>query len=139
LEAQPISIRKDNKWYLGETEMFRRDILKILAANIVRGEEGGYAIRMGAEYNPITVEDAPFLAQGIYVENGKLILVFHDLQEMALEGEYKLYFKGDVPYVTFRWEGDTRLSRGVYWALSDYFEFREDGVFIVAPRKRAEA
>jgi hypothetical protein len=134
LEIQPIRIRKDNKWFLGEVEMFRRNILKILAAKIIRDEAGGYAIQMGEEINPITVEDEPFLAQGIYEENGKKILLFYDLQEMVLDHECKLYFKGDVPYITFRWPGDTRLSRGLYWALSDYFEFRGDEVY-VAPDK----
>ena len=133
IEVQPIRIRKDNKWFLGEVEMFRRNILKILAENIVRDETGNYAIRMGEEYNPITVEDVPFYAQGIYEENGKKVLVFHDLQEMVLDREQKLYFKGEVPYISFRWEGDTRLSRGIYWILSDYFEFREDEVFILPP------
>ena len=131
MEIQPIQIRKDNKWFLGEVEMFRRNILKILAENIVRDDAGQYAIRMGEEYNPIKVEDVPFYAQGIYEEDGHKILVFYDLQELRLDHELKLYFKGEVPYITFRWEADTRLSRGVYWALSDYFDFREDEVFIV--------
>lgn len=133
MEVQPISIRKNNKWYLGEVEMFRRNILQILATNIVRDEAGAYAIKMGEEFNPLIVEDVPFLAQGLREEAGVKILVFYDLQEMPLSGEYKLYFKGDVPYISFRWAGDTRLSRGMYWSLSDYFEFRGDEVYIVIP------
>ncbi|MDD3364873.1 MAG: DUF1285 domain-containing protein, partial [Syntrophomonas sp.] len=79
-------------------------------------------------------EDVPYLVTGI-IENEKPIkLAFHDLQEMVLDHELKLYFKGDVPYITFHWEADTRLSRGVYWKLSNFFEFRGEDVFIVPPQ-----
>jgi len=133
METQPISIRKNGKWYFGEAEMFRRPILKILSQHIVRDEEGNYAIQMGNERNPLIVEDVPFYATGIYEQDGKVILVFHDLQEMVLDHEVKLYLKGDVPYISYRWEADTRLSRGIYWKLSEYFDFRGDEIYIKVP------
>lgn len=130
MEDQPISIRKDGKWYFGEAEMFRRQILNVLAKNIIRNSEGEYAIQMGEGFNPLIVEDVPFYATGIYEKEGQIILVFHDLQEMVLDHELKLYLRGDVPYISFRWEADTRLSRGIYWKLSEYFDFRGDEVWI---------
>lgn len=133
METQPISIRKNGKWYFGEAEMFRRQILKVLSENIVRDAEGNYAIQMGQERNPLIVEDVPFYATGIYEKDGKVILVFHDLQEMVLDHELRLYLKGDVPYISFRWEADTRLSRGIYWKLSEYFDFRGDEIYIKVP------
>lgn len=45
----------------------------------------------------------------------------------------KLTLKGDVPYIDFRWDADTRLSRGVYWKLSEYFEFKGEEIYIVPP------
>ncbi|MBO8159851.1 DUF1285 domain-containing protein [Thermosyntropha sp.] len=134
MELQTITIRKDGKWYFGQAEMFRRNILNILASHIKRDEEGNYYIEMGQERNPLIVEDVPFYAVGITEdENGRFKLIFHDLQEMILDKEMKISFKGDVPYISFKWEGDTRLSRGVYWKLSDYFDFRGDEVYIVPP------
>lgn len=133
MEAQPITIRRNGKWYYGQAEMFRRNILNILATHIKRDEKGNYYIEMGQDTSPLIVEDVPFYAMGITEEDGKIKLVFHDLQEMVLDKEMKIIFKGDVPYITFRWEGDTRLSRGVYWKLSDYFEFRGEDVYIVPP------
>ncbi|HEX3010554.1 MAG TPA: DUF1285 domain-containing protein [Syntrophomonadaceae bacterium] len=134
LEYQQIKINKDGKWFFGEAEMFRRNILQILARNIDRDEDGSYYIQMGQDVNPLVVEDVPFLAVGIVEEEGQpLKLVFHDLQEMELEHELRLYLRGDVPYISYRWEADTRLSRGVYWKLSDYFDFRGDEIYIVPP------
>ena len=136
MDYQEIKIARDGKWYFGEAEMFRRNILQILAKNINRDEAGSYYIEMGEELNPLVVEDVPFLATGIVEESGLPIkLVFHDLQEMELEHELKLYLHDDVPYISYRWQADTRLSRGVYWKLSDYFDFRGEDVYIVPPAK----
>ncbi|PKM77294.1 MAG: DUF1285 domain-containing protein [Firmicutes bacterium HGW-Firmicutes-15] len=131
---QDITIKENGKWYFGQAEMFRRQILNVLATNLHRNPDGSYYIQMGDDENPVIVEDVPYLATGIMENEKPIKLAFHDLQEMILDHELKLYFKGDVPYITFRHEADTRLSRGVYWKLSDYFEFREEEVFIVPPK-----
>ena len=133
-DYQDIKIARDGKWYFGEAEMFRRNILQVLARNIKRDEDGNYYIEMGSECNPLIVEDVPFLAVGIIEDNEQPVkLVFHDLQEMDLDHELKLYIEDDVPYISYRWVADTRLSRGVYWKLSNYFDFRGNEVFIVPP------
>ncbi len=133
MEEQPISIRKNGRWYFGEAEMFRRNILNILACNIDKTDEGVFCIRMGEEESPLHCEDVPFLAHGITVEEDKLKLVFYDLQEMYLVDEMKVHFKGDVPYISYKWEADTRLSKGVYWKLFDIMDIRGDDVYIVPP------
>lgn len=133
-EGQEIRIKKDGKWFFGPAEMFRRNIVNILAANLHKESDGSYLIKLGPDVNPVVVEDVPFYATGLVEEDdGKIKLVFHDLQEMLLDVEKKLTLKEDVPYIKFRWDADTRLSRGVYWKLSEYFEFRGDEIFIVPP------
>ncbi|MEA1962112.1 MAG: DUF1285 domain-containing protein [Bacillota bacterium] len=131
MEVQEIRIKKDGKWYFGGAEMFRRNIVNVFAKNMERTTVGDYSIQMGEDINPLIVEDVPFFAIGIYDNETPIKLRFHDLQEMVLDHEIKLYIKDDVPYISFRWEADTRLSRGVYWKLSDYFDFRGDDVYIV--------
>ncbi len=131
--VQDITIKANGKWYFGQAEMFRRQILNILAKNMCRRDDGSYFIKMGQEENPVIVEDVPYLASGIKDSEMPITLVFHDLQEMILEHEIKLFFKGDVPYISYQYEGDTRLSRGVYWKLSEYFDHRGDDVYIVPP------
>lgn len=133
MDLTEIVIKENGKWYFGQAEMFRRNILNILAQHIEKSADGTYGIRLGDDFNPLTVEDVPFLATGYSEEDGRIKLTFHDLQEMYLEGEIPLFLKGDVPYISFRWEADTRLSRGVYWKLSQYFRFQGDEVFIAIP------
>lgn len=134
MDIQEITIKANGKWYFGEAEMFRRKILNILASNMEKDDEGQFFIKIGEDTNQITVEDVPFLATGI-IENADqtVTLVFHDLQEMPLIKRMRLTLKKDVPYIDFKWEADTRLSRGVYWKLSDWFEFEGDKVYINPP------
>lgn len=132
-EGQEIRIKNNGKWYFGPAEMFRRNIVNILASNLHKEDDGSYIIKLGQDTNPVVVEDVPFYASGIVEEDGRVKLVFHDLQEMPLDSEKKLTLKEDVPYIDFRWNADTRLSRGVYWKLSEYFEFRGEEIYIVPP------
>jgi hypothetical protein len=134
LPYQDITIKKNGKWYFGQAEMFRRQILNVLARNINRNPDGSYYIQMEDDCNPLIVEDVPYLATGIMENELPWKLSLHDLQEIVLDHDFKLFLKGDVPYITFKWEADTRLSRGVYWKLSEYFEFRGDEVYIVPPK-----
>ena len=131
---QVITIKENGKWYFGQAEMFRRPIVNVLAKNLNRKSDGSYFVQMDNDENPVIVEDVPYLATGIMENEIPFKLIFHDLQEMILDHEFKLYFKGDVPYISFKWEGDTRLSRGVYWKLSEYFDFREEEVYFVPPK-----
>lgn len=133
MEGKPISIRKNGRWYHGEAEMFRRNILNILARNIDRTANGQYCIRMGEEESPLYCEDVPFFAQGLTAEENKIKLVFYDLQEMYLVDETRVFFKGDVPYISYKWEADTKLSKGVYWKLFDLMDIRGDEVYLVPP------
>ncbi len=134
MDIQEITIKANGKWYFGEAEMFRRPILNILASNINRDEEGNFYIKMGEDINPITVEDAPFLATGIMEnEDRTFTLVFHDLQEMPLNRRMKVTLKEDIPYIDYKWTADTRLSRGLYWKLSDWFELAGNEIYIDPP------
>ncbi len=132
MQGKEIRIKKDGKWYFGNAEMFRRDIVNLLAKNIQK-ENGEYMIRLGDDCNPLVVEDVPYYATGLVEGNRHLKLVFHDKQEFLLDREIKIHFKGDVPYISFRWDGDTRLSRGIYWKLSDFYDIRGEEVYIVPP------
>ena len=58
---------------------------------------------------------------GIMENEIPLKLVFHDLQEMVLDHELKLYLKGDVPYISFKWEGRYPLKSGCVLEIERVF------------------
>ncbi|NLB88812.1 MAG: DUF1285 domain-containing protein, partial [Syntrophomonadaceae bacterium] len=45
MQRTEIRIKKDGKWYFGGSEMFRRNILNVLAAHIVKDENDNYFIK----------------------------------------------------------------------------------------------
>ena len=126
-----IRIARNGKWYANGAEMFRLPIVNLFATHLERDENGGYYIHLGQETHPVVVEDSPFYVIGIDESKEKLTLVFHDRQEMEITEPVKVYFDGDVPYISFKWEKDTKLSRGTYWKLSEKFEHRGDEVYLV--------
>lgn len=135
LTGNEIKIGRDGKWYNNGQEMFRLSIVNLFARNLHRDENGEYYIKLGEDTAPVVVEDCPFYVVGIDESQEKLTLVFHDRQEMEVTEPIELILEGDVPYISYRWPRDARLSRGVYWKLSNYFDLRDDGIYIVPPVK----
>jgi hypothetical protein len=135
MSVQEIRIKKDGKWYADDLLMFRKPIVKLFAMNLEKDEEDRFYIHLNQETFPVAVEDVPFTANEAYIDEGAIVLVFYDEQEMRVEEETPLEFKGDTPYLTFKWEDDTRLSRAAFWMVSNYLVEREDRVWLVPPGK----
>lgn len=129
-----IRIKRNGKWYANDAEMFRRQILNILATHLVKNDEGQFYIHLDQDTFPVVVEDVPFLVVGAYLKNGSIALVFHDLQEMVVDRKIPVYFREDTPYITFKWEKDTRLDRSAFWMISDYLVESGNQVFLVPPQ-----
>lgn len=129
-----IRIKRDGKWYANDAEMFRIPIVNLFARHLERDENGQFYIHLNDEIFPVVVEDTPFTATKARVENGCIVFTFHDGQEMVIDEEIPLVYKGDTPYLTFKWENDTRINRSAYWMIADYLVERGDQVFLVPPR-----
>lgn len=115
-----LRIARDGTWYADETEMERRDIVSLFAAHLER-EEGGYVVRLGSDGMPVEVEDVPFVvAEIIPAENG-LRARLVDGREVELPPG-PVYLVRDVPYLTLRWERDTKLSRGAWWQMVSHLD-----------------
>jgi hypothetical protein len=133
VEITEIRIKKDGKWYADGREMFRIPIVNLFATHLKRDETGEYYIHLQDETFPVVVEDVPFTVVGAYRENGPLNLVLHDEQEIELGKPIPLYFREGVPYLSFKWENDTRLSRSAFWMISNYLKEENGVIFLVPP------
>lgn len=128
-----IRIKRDGKWYANDNEMFRKPILNIFATHLCRDEEGQFFIKLNDETFPVVVEDVPFLVVDAHIKDGAIVLVFHDQQEMVVDHEIPVHFKGDVPYVSYRWEKDTRLDRSAFWMISNFLVEKNGQIYLVPP------
>lgn len=134
MELSEIRIKRDGRWYANDAEMFRLAIVNIFATHLERDEEGGFLIRLGEETFPVVVEDVPFTAVEAFLRDGEVVFRFHDRQEMTVGKPVPVTFKADVPYITFHWNNDTRLSRSAFWQVSDLLREEEGGVYLIPPR-----
>lgn len=135
MAVQEITIKNDGKWYADDRLMFRKPIVKLFAINLERDNDDRFYIHLNQETFPVAVEDVPFMATEAYIDDGAIVFVFYDEQEMRVEEETLLVFKGDTPYLSFKWENDTCLSRSAFWMVSDYLVERENRVFLIPPGK----
>ena len=114
--------------------MFRKSIVKLFAINLKKDEQDQFHIHLNQETFPVAVEDVPFMAMEAYIDGGAIVFIFYDEQEMRIEVETPLVFKGDVPYLSFKCDNDTRLSRSAFWIVSEYLVERRTK-FLIPPGK----
>lgn len=135
MSVQEIRIKNDGKWYADDRIMFRKPIVKLFATNLQRANEDQFFICLNEETFPVVVEDVPFLVTDAYVDEGAIVFILYDEQELRIEKETPVVFKGEVPYMSFRWKNDTRLSRSAFWMVSNFLTEMNDQVFLFPPGK----
>lgn len=133
MTVNEIRIKRDGKWYADHAEMFRKPFLNLFATHLERDENNGYYIHLGEETFPVMVEDVPFLVTSAATREGNVILLLHDHQHMELDEETPIRLIEEVPYITFRWDWDTRLNRSAFWMISEFLVEKDDGLYIVPP------
>ena len=63
-----LRIDRDGRWFANGKPVVHEKILGLFRDSLVR-EQGAYFVRIGAETNPVIVEDTPFCVRGLYLEN----------------------------------------------------------------------
>ena len=126
----PITISRDGTWYYGTSEMFRQEILALLAKHLEKDSQGNYFINYKDQIHPVAVEHTPYVAKGIKNINSKEILMQLTDSRVVGVSPQTLFFQNNVPYATFRWKHDTRLSRQALWDLSGYLQEKDGSFFL---------
>ncbi|TDA70114.1 MAG: DUF1285 domain-containing protein [Clostridia bacterium] len=121
-----MRIKADGKWYWGDNEIFRPEILRLFASHLVR-RESGYFIEMNGQTYPVTVDDAPFVADAVWPEGAELQMRLVDTRVLPFPpGEIML--RDGKPYTSLDQPGDIRLSRAAFWQLAPYLQ-ENDGSY----------
>ncbi|TCT02164.1 hypothetical protein EDC64_11424 [Aquabacter spiritensis] len=133
-----MRIAADGTWFYGGTPIGRPALVKLFASVLTR-EGARFVLKTPAEKIGITVEDAPFLAVDLAVDDaaaeagGARVLVFRtNLDDLVRCGDgHDLRFApgsepGEVvPYLHVRRGLEARLTRAVFIDLVDLAEERE--------------
>ncbi|MFV2035665.1 MAG: DUF1285 domain-containing protein, partial [Halocynthiibacter sp.] len=146
-----IRITADGTWFHEGTPIGRPALVRLFASILIGGDDGRHYLITPVEKVGITVEDAPFQAVGLAVENrGRndqhLVLTTNVGDEVAVGPDHPLDFQIDEPtaglkpYVLVRDWLKARVSRAITYDLvelagveavkgEDMFGVRSGGVF----------
>jgi hypothetical protein len=139
-EAYDIRIARDGTWYYQGTPIGRPALVKLFATVLRRDEAGDFWLITPAERGRITVEDAPFVAVAMTVENAaagrEQTLAFRtNLDHMVEAGpEHPIAVAFDPesgeprPYIRIKDRLDALIGRAVYYDLVERAEEHEGRV-----------
>ena len=125
----PIRIDREGVWYYLESEMIRKDIIRLFYDHLHKDDTGEYFIEMGVEQCFIEVEDTPYVVRAVYKissHNGSgeyIRLMLNDLSVEDLDPASLRIGTANVPYCDVR-EGrfSARFSRAGYYQIAECIE-----------------
>lgn len=136
----PIDMRiaADGTWHYMGTPIVRPAMVRLFSTILRREPDGEYVLVTPVERVGITVDDAPFIAVALRVEDGGRRLVFTTNvgDETEAGPEHAIRVATDpvtgqpAPYVHVRAGLEARLSRAVFYELVD-LGIERDGRLIV--------
>ncbi|NBC96029.1 MAG: DUF1285 domain-containing protein [Deinococcus-Thermus bacterium] len=139
-EAYDIRIARDGTWYYQGTPIGRPALVKLFATVLRRDEAGDYWLITPAERGRITVEDAPFVAVALTVEDAAAgpdrRLVFRTNLDHVVEAgpDHPIAVVFDPesgeprPYIQIKDRLDALIGRAVYYDLVERAEEHEGRV-----------
>jgi len=130
-----IRIDKEGNWFYGDAEMFRKDIVSLLAEHIKRDDHGRYFIDFQGEQAYIEVEDTPYVVTSIerIVDDGKeaILLIMSHGSKDKLDPTTLLMNDDNVLYCTVKDGLPARFRRQSYYQLAKFIEMGEDGRYFL--------
>jgi len=127
--AHELSIDKNGLWYADGLLMVRKKIIKMFASHLEKEGPENYHINWKNQLYPVKVEDAPFWAQSITEQAGRLMIRLYDGRAFPLP-QGNIIMRNEVPYISLFWQCDTKLSQHAYWELCEYAIERGGHYFI---------
>ncbi|MGZ5861942.1 MAG: DUF1285 domain-containing protein [Methyloceanibacter sp.] len=121
-----LKIGRDGTWYYQGSAILRKPLVKLFASVLRKEDDQHYFLVTPAERVPIEVEDAPFLAVAMSIENGgkEQRLSFRTSLDdvVTADPSHPLSFRGEkdgsfTPFVLIRGGLNARIARPVYYEL----------------------
>lgn len=133
-EIHPCDIRidKEGTWFFRGAEMFRKDIVRLLADNMSRDEKGRYLIEYNGERCWLEVDDTPFAVRSVTavpeaISRGEYLIKLNEGSEELLDAETLWIGESNVMYCLVRRRAfAARFTRAAYYQLAAFIDYDED-------------
>ncbi|MHB9878684.1 DUF1285 domain-containing protein [Pacificimonas sp. ICDLI1SI03] len=126
-----MRIASDGTWY-HQGDPIRRKRLVRLFSRILRRDGDEYVLVTPAEKLSIIVEDVPFVAVEVAMDEGRVVFRLNTGDFVEVDAEHPLTMRGDVPYVHVRSGLDARVARAPWYRLAEAVVERGGSTGIVA-------
>jgi len=117
-----MRIAPDGTWFHQGRPIARPELVRLLSA-ILRKDDDGSVLVTPAEKLSIAVQDAPFLAVLLRVEDRRLCFTTNVGDEVTADADHPLYFKmidsAPIPYLHVRRGLMAKAARPVYYQLAE--------------------
>ncbi|MGH7000364.1 MAG: DUF1285 domain-containing protein [Stellaceae bacterium] len=122
-----IRIARDGSWFYQGSAIHRMALVRLFSRALERDANGQYWLATPTERGRIAVEDAPFVAVALDVENPgarqRLIFRTNVDETVTLDAAHPLHITADrmthapVPYILVRDGLEARIARPVFYQL----------------------
>jgi len=113
-----MRIARDGAWFHDGAPITRPELVRLFAG-LLRLDAEGYMLVTPAEKCAIAVEDVPFLAVAVDMQEGSLIFTTNVGDVVRLDADHALRVQEGVPYLHVRRGLEARVSRPVYYQLAE--------------------
>jgi len=117
-----MRIAPDGTWFHQGRPITRPELVRLFST-ILRKDETGFVLVTPAEKLSIAVEDAPFLAVLLRVEDQRLCFTTNVGDQVTADADHPLHFKmvegAPIPYLHIRRGLMAKAARPVYYQLAE--------------------
>jgi uncharacterized protein len=117
-----MRIAPDGTWFHQDRPIARPELVRLFST-ILRKDQDGFVLVTPAEKLSITVEDAPFLAVLLTVEEQRLCFTTNVGDQVTADADHPLHFKmvdgAPIPYLHVRSGLMAKAARPVYYQLAE--------------------
>ncbi|GAV23564.1 DUF1285 domain-containing protein [Carboxydothermus pertinax] len=112
-----IFLDKEGNWYYDGRLLINEKVIELFFKSLTY-KNGSYYLVHNGEEKEISVEDAPYIAEGIMAKDDWLYLKIKGGLSFPMDGP--VYFKSKIPYTIVN-NLPVKFTRKAFWALSRYF------------------
>ncbi len=132
-----IRVDREGRWYYGDREIIRKEIVRELFGLLDRDPQGRYWLRMGDEQQPLEVEDTVFLVEEVQREGEGFVVRLNDGTKEQLDLETFWMTPEGVPYCMVKGgRFPARFTRIAFYQLGQHASFDGLTYFIEVAGRR---
>jgi len=127
-----LRIDREGKWFYGEREMSRQDIVALFYRHLIMDEFGSFFVEIREQSYPVEIEETAYVIWAVYARgaagtaDGRTYLLLSDDSVEELDVATLRIGENNVPYCKVKNGGfDARFATSSYYQLAELVQYDE--------------